>query len=200
MIETWWPTPIYYEFIKNPIRDQIQLEFDRVFQQLKQRNLFETVQGWNPKSPKLSDSTFLKSIVDDYQLTAFKDELLSHVIKFVAYYGVTNVTPNDFRIKQSWMTLTNQGESSHTHSHGSTDISGVYYFKTNENDGSIYFESSNKLMNASAMFSSSTHTISYKPEVGKLILFPGFLEHGVYENTTDHERVSVSFNIFVNRF
>ena len=33
------------------------------------------------------------------------------------------------------------------------------------------------------------------PTEGELILFPGWLDHGVQTNDTDDERVSVSFNI-----
>ena len=38
-----------------------------------------------------------------------------------------------------------------------------------------------------------------KPKVGKLLLFPSWLEHGVHINHTDHERMSVSFNINFRR-
>jgi len=197
VVETWWPTPIYYSLIKNPVFDKIQSDFEKVYLDLKATNSFQHKAGWNPSSVMLSDTTFLRSILDEYGLEDFKIELLDHVQNFIKHYGVKTT---DIKIKQSWMTLTTKGEINHTHSHGPADISGVYYFKTNGEDGSIYFESTNKLLGASAMFNPGAQTISYKPEVGKLILFPGFVEHGVYENTTDNERVSVSFNIFVNRF
>ena len=196
-VESWWPTPIYYSFIQGPAFDQVQSDFETVFQDLKNRDLFQHKPGWNPSSLLLSDTTFSRSLIDEYHLDAFRIQVLDHVKKFVAYYGILDA---EFKIKQSWMTLTNSGGTTHTHSHGSTDISGVYYFRTSGDDGSIYFESNNKLMGASAMFGTGAHNITYRPEVGKLILFPGFLEHGVYENTTTNERVSVSFNIFVNRY
>ena len=196
-VESWWPTPIYYSFIQGPVFDQVQTDLETVFQDLKTQDLFQHKSGWNPSSLLLSDTTFLRSLIDDYELSMFRDEIIEHAKKFVAHYGILDA---EFKIKQSWMTLTNKGGTAHTHSHGPTDISGVYYFRTSGDDGSIYFESNNKLMGASAMFSTGAHTITYRPEVGKLILFPGFLEHGVYENTTDNERVSVSFNIFVNRY
>ena len=33
------------------------------------------------------------------------------------------------------------------------------------------------------------------PEAGTLIIFPSWLEHGVNQNLSDAERVSMSFNI-----
>jgi len=197
IIERWWPTPIYYSFLEQPVLDQVQADFERVYRHYRDNNLFKQKPGWNPSSVALSDTTFLTSLIDQFELETFKIELLDHVQKFIQQY---NIHTTDIKIKQSWMTLTSQGQSNHTHSHGPADISGVYYFQTNGQDGSIYFESNNKLLSASALFNSGSHPIVYKPEVGKLILFPGFVEHGVYENTTDNDRVSVSFNIFVNRF
>jgi uncharacterized protein (TIGR02466 family) len=40
---------------------------------------------------------------------------------------------------------------------------------------------------------SSVHTIP--PEVGKLIIFPSWLDHGVNPNLSDTDRISMSFNI-----
>jgi uncharacterized protein (TIGR02466 family) len=34
-----------------------------------------------------------------------------------------------------------------------------------------------------------------KPAVGKLLLFPGWLEHSVEKNKTDDIRISISFNL-----
>ena len=35
----------------------------------------------------------------------------------------------------------------------------------------------------------------HKPEVGKILLFPGWLKHGINTNNTDNIRISLSFNI-----
>ena len=37
--------------------------------------------------------------------------------------------------------------------------------------------------------------ISHNPQVGKMILFPGWLQHGVNVNNTDNIRMSLAFNI-----
>jgi ectoine hydroxylase-related dioxygenase (phytanoyl-CoA dioxygenase family) len=41
----------------------------------------------------------------------------------------------------------------------------------------------------------SAAAIAYEPQSSKLILFPGWLPHGVERNTTEEDRVSVSFNV-----
>ena len=96
------------------------------------------------------------------------------------------------------MTLTEPGQYAHTHDHGAADLSGVYYFKTNGNDGDLYFDSPVAQLKSSFVFNKSSR-VFYKPKIGKLILFPGWLSHGVFQNTTTENRVSVSFNIYFVR-
>ena len=37
--------------------------------------------------------------------------------------------------------------------------------------------------------------IRMRPEEGRMYVFPGWLEHGVEENLSDRDRVSISFNV-----
>ncbi|MDF1624011.1 MAG: putative 2OG-Fe(II) oxygenase, partial [Pseudohongiella nitratireducens] len=37
--------------------------------------------------------------------------------------------------------------------------------------------------------------IQMRPEEGRLYVFPGWLEHGVEENRSDRDRLSISFNV-----
>jgi len=41
----------------------------------------------------------------------------------------------------------------------------------------------------------TTDEIRMKPEEGRIYVFPGWLEHGVEENQSDADRVSISFNV-----
>jgi uncharacterized protein (TIGR02466 family) len=93
------------------------------------------------------------------------------------------------------MTLNELGSYAVMHDHGSSDISGVYYYKTNEQDGNLFFQTPNKLLSSNFLFKSIPSIVEYTPKVGKIVLFPGWLNHGVHTNTTDNERVSISFNI-----
>jgi uncharacterized protein (TIGR02466 family) len=40
---------------------------------------------------------------------------------------------------------------------------------------------------------------TYPPKEGRLMLFPAWIPHGVRENTTNEDRISVSFNLIPNR-
>ena len=37
--------------------------------------------------------------------------------------------------------------------------------------------------------------VRMRPEEGRIYIFPGWLEHGVEENKSDQDRVSISFNV-----
>jgi len=76
----------------------------------------------------------------------------------------------------------------------------VYYVKTDGSDGNLYFPNPMKAMANSYCFRHFyPEWAQVKPKVGTLVLFPGWLEHGVLSNCTDNERVSVSFNLLVDR-
>jgi len=197
-IEGWFPTPIYHSMIQDTEFTQIQNDFASVVDDLEKNIGFQHNPGWLPNTHKLSDTTFTKNLIEEYNLKAFAQELVKHVSIYARQLGCPPSKVSEFKIVQSWMTNTSPGEYAHTHNHGSVDISGAYYYKTNGHDGSITF------MNPVAQFSTYLlehvpNDVSYAPENGKIILFPGWLDHGVPENKTSDDRISVSFNINFRR-
>ena len=88
-----------------------------------------------------------------------------------------------------------KGNYAHIHKHGFSDISGVYYYRTNGSDGDIFFETPVTETGCSKFWSNHSLTFNIAPEKGLIILFPGWLSHGVRTNTTDNQRISLSFNI-----
>ena len=66
------------------------------------------------------------------------------VDKFVtSLYGEYDKDIFKWEILESWMTKTIKGRCAREHSHGSYDISGVYYLDTNGNDGNLIFTNTN---------------------------------------------------------
>ena len=88
-----------------------------------------------------------------------------------------------------------KGNYAHIHKHGFSDISGVYYYRTNGSDGDIFFETPVTETGCSKFWINHSLTFNIAPEKGLIILFPGWLSHGVRTNTTDDQRISLSFNI-----
>ena len=98
-------------------------------------------------------------------------------------------------VRTSWFSLFQKGNYAHIHKHGFSDISGVYYYRTNGSDGDIFFETPVTETGCSKFWMNHSLTFSIPPEKGLILLFPGWLSHGVRTNTTDNQRISLSFNI-----
>lgn len=195
MVELWFPSPIYYEDVAEPEFSTIQSDFQRVFDDLIKNKKFQYVPDWN--SHLLSDITFEKNLVEEYNLTAFKAEVNKHVKLYLKEMQFPEDTP--YKFENSWMTLYQKRDYAHVHSHGSADMSGVYYFKTTGTDGNIFFENPVKPMGNSLCYKYLISRTYYQPKVGRMMLFPSWLEHGVQTMIEDGQRVSISFNLIFER-
>jgi len=194
-LQHWFSTPIYCEFIEEPALSEIQTDLLNAVNDLKIKNQFSKNKNWGSSAHRLSDVSFSRDFLEEYQLDSFLNELSKHVYKYMELLETPMPKIREFKIMQSWVTQTSKGEHAHVHSHGSCDLSGAYYIQTNGQDGNIFFKSPNRLLGTSWPFEHLPELSAYKPQVGKLLLFPSWLEHGVQENRTDHERISLSFNI-----
>jgi len=193
-VEYWFPTPVYYATVNN--FELIQNELSTALDTLNQENAFAKATHWGNVTHSVSDPTFKDNVIDRLNLTTFRDEIYLHVIEYMQ--GLNSQCLARFRIASSWFTNTKPGQYTRIHCHGYADISGVYYFKTNTKDGSLTFASPNSSL-ATTIFAKLTETVSYEPAEGKIILFPGWLNHSVSENDTADTRISISFNIFFER-
>lgn len=189
-------TPIY----ENRIVDtKVNTEFDNLIDSLKQNDKFKP--NTVTECQLLSDPTFTENLFDTDKLNVFKSHLEQNVRNYVKMVVPDYVTNRnyDFFIDSSWLTLNKKGHYSHMHHHGDSDISGVYYVKTNGSDGRLEIENPNKLATTSYLLNTWQERAYLRPESNKLILFPGWLSHCVEKNTTDEERISFSFNIMFKR-
>lgn len=189
MIESWFATPIYYSMANdiNKLQDEIKTCYPKL-------NLAKN-SYWGNQNHSLSDPTFTENIIDKYDLKILKNEIINQVTAYTKQFSDINFNIN---IAECWITNTAPKEHTVVHSHGYYDISGSYYFKTNENDGSIYFLNPNIASMTSHFLVPNDH-VEYPPKEGAFIIFPSWLYHGVRSNDTDEDRISVSFNIRLNR-
>jgi len=185
---------------------KIQQEFRAIYEDLTNKGKFKKRDEWDSSTHKLSDPHFNENLLDQYDTTEFKKFLTACVGDYLLDIGYPlNVEAGPeglkYTVANSWMTLTQKGEYAHMHAHGGSDISGVYYYQTTGTDGSIYFQSPNKLMHCSEVFRfyGEGDRINAPPRIGTILLFPSFMDHGVMTNTEDSDRVSISFNILIDR-
>ena len=106
-------------------------------------------------------------------------------------------------IETFWVNINPKYAYNALHEHPQSVVSGVYYVQVDENSGSLRFRDprAGKRMNpwpvAEDKKSDQRHwdRVNYKPTAGRLIMFPSWLEHDVEASLSDHERISISFNM-----
>jgi uncharacterized protein (TIGR02466 family) len=188
-IENLFPTPIYSCFLENQKEVQsdianalIDIQYDDSDHYNHLGKIFETTLASN-------------DIITDKQMINVAQEIDKHLKQYC------NELEFQFRAytRTSWIAKTSQGGHTFPHTHGSTDISGCYYYQTTGTDGDIFFTSPVPSAISSLCFQKYIERQEYKPEVGKLLLFPGWLEHGVKTNTVNSERISLAFSISFTR-
>ena len=182
MIDELFSTRIHLGKVDN--YEKIQQDFKDLI------HVFDTEVGWEDlwDTHLITDNKFKDNIVKEYELTTFQEEIKKHVI---SYTGLENIR---YDLHTSWMTRCDKGNYALCHEHGWSDISGVYYYQTNGKDGNIYFQTP-VLAQTTCIWDARPNTIQYPPDQGGMILFPGWLRHGVNTNTTDHTRICISFNL-----
>ncbi len=136
------------------------------------------------------------NVIHDENLSEFTKELAYHVN---AYCSNLEFTGKRFAIESSWFSKFERGNYAHLHNHGAADISGVYYVKVPDDSSNIFFETPNRHLETSDVFSAIAKREELNAQEGMLALFPGWLQHGVRTNGTDDPRVSMSFNICFSR-
>ena len=140
----------------------------------------------------------------------FKNPLLDSIV--ILTNGIIKdmtVFKSNIRLEflNMWININKKGNSNTKHIHPMCDLSGVFWINQPKNSGDIFFESPrlynyyshinclNEELKKKLLTSSS---IQYKPEEGKVILFPAALTHGVMPNKSEEERISVAFNMKIS--
>jgi uncharacterized protein (TIGR02466 family) len=191
MIQYYFPTPVLQQQADKIKFVGIQSEIKEMCKKLT----FNKNTEWVSNNHQLSDITFRSNIIEEHNLVCLKSYIKSAM---KTYFETCCGIDMDYDIIQSWMTKTRNGEITTVHNHGMFDIAGVYYYQTNKKDGAIKFLNPNPGLTASQTFIQD-YQIGIEPQQGLLILFPAWLNHTVEMNNTDSERMSLSFNINVDR-
>ena len=186
-IEPIFSTPIYSSCVVD--FEKIEYQIDKVIHKVN----FNYRDQWG-KTHMLSDVEFTEDIIKKLGLESLSKEIDKHVRN---YCNELNYPFKKYSVR-SWISKFNPGDYAHFHEHGDADISGVFYYKTTENDGDLVFLA-DQSMRMDKMFKNVDISWWHKPVKGKLLLFPGWLTHCVKTNETDYERMSFSFNIYFDR-
>ena len=100
-------------------------------------------------------------------------------------------------VRAMWGNINPKGGFNFTHVHPSGWMSGVYYIQLPEKNNEIVFQDprSARMMDFQRSSLIKDEYFSHYPKVGELLLFPSWLPHFVTPNTSDQNRISISFNV-----
>jgi len=130
------------------------------------------------------------------KLKFLKEKILSCFTEFVS--KTLYLSDIEFKITSSWITKVGQGNIGHSHNHGNSFYSGVFYIEVNNNSGKITFINVNKPtfeLKANEYNNLNSQKWSIQPKNNQIIFFPSEMFHQVEENKSKSIRYSLAFNI-----
>jgi uncharacterized protein (TIGR02466 family) len=105
-------------------------------------------------------------------------------------------------LHQMWACINKRGDQNLIHSHTNNyNLSGVHYLNVPRDSGEIVFRDPRPGANQAPyrLFKDDGDSEYFMPVDGLLLLFPSWLEHFVLPNRSDSDRISVSFDLTLER-
>ena len=138
-------------------------------------------------------------LLDDSKFSRIKNLCLEYAQEYF-----TEVMKYDFKLNManSWLNVTQPGQSHMMHNHTNSLVSGVLYLKCDDSTPSIVFNNLTPTFLLNLKSTENTRLNSMEWEIplkdNSIILFPSQCFHYVPKNTSDNERISIAFNTFVD--
>lgn len=189
--ELYFPTPVWWE--QTTIDPGPMLD------------LCHRLQQENPTGRKLSNEGGWQS--NDFrpgtypEMQQLEDKIIEQAHNSLRDYGYSEQF-SIITIENFWFNINRKGNSNAVHIHDNSFLSGCFYLKATPNQGNITFYKNHAMdyiVASQAVIERytpiSASAIAFDPQTGKLVMFPGYLPHGVGHNPTNEDRISVAFNI-----
>ena len=167
--------------------------------------LFQYIKDLQKQDPQgTAKSNFLgwhskDFVLDDNSIKNFVETILPKIKNAIEDMG-WDKDKNKIKITSIWSIINTKNASNSRHIHANNYISAAYYVKAPKNCGNIIFydpREAKTIRKPASNISNNLNAeiVSIVPEEGLLVLFPSYLHHSVNQNTTDEERIVISFNI-----
>ena len=198
MIENLFVTPVYHHTLSLEKLQAVSQEIEEALNNVRQSNLTNPWQDGVKTTFKYNRPH--NNDVIEYKLNCLQTNVFDHITIYLKELGVQQ--PCKIDLTESWFNFGGSGAYQAVHNHFNSTLSAVYYHQTNEQDGDICFRSPCSSHSTFPFWRMANALgikdgVVYTPQVGKLIIFPSYLLHSVYENKTEHERISIAFNFIV---
>jgi uncharacterized protein (TIGR02466 family) len=196
-LEQYFAVPVMFGFLDKAVIDN-SLNLSK---QYMKDNSWETIE---PTGKTIT--TFYTDITHNY-LGLVNDQLMLENINDISrqFLEILGLDPDMDLIIETWLNLNNKLSGHYHHEHYGSVVSGVLYLETDGESGNLIFCDPVKTRtqaqdyNKKNRLSTNQHnfqTVTVKPEAGKVVLFESWLTHVVEPNTSDHNRISIAFNVY----
>jgi uncharacterized protein (TIGR02466 family) len=195
ILHTLFPTPILQVPATADNYDLVQLEVQAAWRKIQADNDFTTVSYFCKESQEvLSAKTY--NFIEKYNCKNLETRIYQAVDQYIKQIGWNGMN-DGFIIKDSWMNIMDKGDFHTLHCHPGYTISGTYYFRVSDQQGSIRFNNPNPLMFHCNFPQGrlSPQTTDIVPDDGDVIVFPSWLVHGTQKNLSEEQRISIAFNL-----
>jgi len=194
-LDLYFPTPIWWEHTGIDTTRMIDLTYRLMEKDIEGRKL-SNQGGWQSKD-------FRPGVHSE--LAEIEEKIIKQTEQCVLDFGYD--PSSCFTVLENlWINVNRKYHSNSVHIHDNSFVSGAFYLKAGPGQGNINFYKSysqDYAVASAARISKYTQinnsAIAFTPETGKLIMFPGWLPHGVEQNETEHDRISISFNTKIIR-
>lgn len=182
--ELWFPSVIWSGMV-HKINNSNLKNYAYTRKQSDHGVVISNYGGWQSSSIKSGENEDVDILVDHLNLE-IKDCCKQVGLPELELYNI-------------WININPPGSYNHLHNHVGAVFSGVYYVNAEDGHGNIQFERNDSAEYhlpekvETLTYYSATRT-SYRAKTGALYIFPGWLKHSVQGNTTDTDRISISFN------
>jgi uncharacterized protein (TIGR02466 family) len=185
--DNFWPTVFYYKDLPNCEKFNQDLEEKILAWSRAEPGLEKTNRnGWHSPTNMHTRPEF-KELVDVLYQMQFE------------IYQKENLDSEPF-LGNMWANINYPTGSNAMHIHPNSLWSGAYYVAAESDAGNIFFEDPRavSLMTMPRRITeqpvNERRIIDSLPTPGRLIMFPSWVNHGVRENLSGKNRISVSFN------
>lgn len=129
------------------------------------------------------------------ELTDFINEQIKKLLPALGF-------KNNYVITNCWININGKNDFNKPHMHGGSVLAAVFYVTAPANAGRLvlrnptqnhHFCIDAKIVDRWNELNSFTWEV--EPEVGKLIIFPAWVDHYTLPNQSDEDRISLAFNI-----
>lgn len=207
MIENLFPTRIYHDDLLKNHKNKKKFLQDLIAEIYKIAEHDEEGQHWSRKnyykgytSYGSSHSGFDRLYLFSSTFLDIKNKLDKHVYKFAKHLEL-NVQPKDLEISKLWINIMTNSVIHTGHIHPLSVISGTFYVDIPEKAApALKFEDPRFQMMMAVppkkekLKKENLNFYAFVPKAGQVVLFESWLRHEVCQNTTNKNRISISFN------